>query len=178
MDALIQSPAFINEGEACCAACFDAEHQRRHNGKHQNHHRAKHRHHDEHLSADSRQVFALDDCQKFCHSVSPTFSMKMSLKLGSTNSNLVTRAPAATKRLNNSCASAPSASNASTSSLRRSTFVTSVGSLRTRSPSPSMRSATALRPKPRLISRNVPSRTLLERLIMQMSSQIRSASSI
>src|SRR5215471_7091030 len=139
-----------------------AKHQRRHHGECGHHQGTQNRRDDEKLRAHALDIFALDDREEFFHAASLTFSMKMSCKLGSTNSNLLTGTPASTSRFSNTCGSAPGASNASNSSPTGRILATNSGSFNTPS-LPSNLSATALRAKLCRISRSRPSNTLRDR---------------
>src|SRR2546421_11457267 len=99
MKRWVELSAQIDYGQPRRVADVDARNVNRNDGKERQHHRAQDRGDDKKLRAHTLQVLTLDDGEQFSHDASPTFSMKISCRLGSTSSNLLTTAPFSTNRL-------------------------------------------------------------------------------
>src|SRR5438552_3463035 len=97
-DARVHIAGLIDNHHTRWTTGFHPEHQRRHDRKTSHQQRSENGRHYEKFRPHALDVFAFDNGEEFSHADSLTFSMKMSWRVGSTNSNFVTAVPESTKR--------------------------------------------------------------------------------
>ena len=88
--ALVHAPRLVNDGDACGAARLYARDERGDDREDREHQGRADGDYEKHPAPDALHVLALDDREELPHSSPPTNCMKMSFRLGSTNSNFVT----------------------------------------------------------------------------------------